>query len=153
MNANVTVNEINVASKSHWEWEWKFLELSSLGANVPWSESSWECSREWKFQGMKVPGSKSSILGAKVLRSESSCYREKYCQKRVLPSFAERKRQATFPETATEVLIWNFFLFLTLSAMCTVQPKFHYSYLVRDKVDDKFWAEKRLRKHVSKQKS
>ena len=30
-------------------------------------------------------------------------------KKRVLPSFAERKRQATFPETDTEVPIWNFF--------------------------------------------
>ena len=29
-------------------------------------------------------------------------------QKRVLPSFAERKRQATFPETDTEVTIRNF---------------------------------------------
>ena len=42
---------------------------------------------------------------------------EKYHQKRVLPSFAERKRQATFPETDTEVPIRNSFRYTYNAAM------------------------------------
>jgi len=47
-----------------------------------------------------------------------SQWREKYHQKCVLPSFAERKRQATFPETNTEVLIRNFFQSHIFSVKC-----------------------------------
>ena len=50
-----------------------------------------------------------------------SQWREKYRQKRVLPSSAEHKRQATFPETNTEVLTRNFSRIdqmLCLGALC-----------------------------------
>jgi len=64
--------------------ERKFLELSLPGAKVPVSESSWEQKfLELSLPGAKVPGNESSrerkfhtmvlsLLGAKVLRSESS---------------------------------------------------------------------------------
>jgi len=64
-------------SESSWNFrsrEQKFQELSFLAANVPRSESSWERkffrSRERKFHTMEL-----YLLGAKVLRGESSCYR------------------------------------------------------------------------------
>ena len=77
-----------VSGGVHWEWERKFLELLFSVAKVL---GSWNFrSLERMFQGAKVPGNKCSwnfrsrerkfhtmelsLPGAKVLRSESSCY-------------------------------------------------------------------------------
>ena len=51
-------------------WNFRSRERKFQGAKVPWSESSWNFrSRERKFHTMVL-----SLPGAKVLRSESSCY-------------------------------------------------------------------------------